>query len=477
MRLTREPRDRAMLALDASVGYTVAGRLDKAIGVLEDGISALDESDSELRWRLQAQLISFARLDIAHAAVAARHLAQLPRQLAGTTPGERLILAELAWTALITDEPVDQVAAIALRAFGGGRLIAEQPGGALYVLSGVWALALSEQHRPAMQAYDQLIATAQRTGSPIRFALISSRRSQLHYLRGEIPDAIADALLEAGDIDGARAALAASGFGETIPEGWQFFPLIQSRGRLRIADGHTQAGIDDMLTGQRVLARCGIANPAGAPCRSAAALALAHLGRRAEAQELLADELAAARRFGAPGTLGIALRAAGLVEGGTSGIDLLRQAVAQLERSPARLQHARALADLGAALRRNGRRREAQQTLRQALDLADRCGGKAVADQARSELVITGARPRRSRISGVQALTASERRVAQLAADGLTNRQIAQALFVSHPTVVTHLSHCYQKLNITSRGQLADALATPGDRPALAASRAAAQSS
>jgi DNA-binding CsgD family transcriptional regulator len=476
--------------------------LDKAIGVLEDGISALDESDSELRWRLQAQLISFARLDIAHAAVAARHLAQLPRQLAGTTPGERLILAELAWTALITDEPVDQVAAIALRAFGGGRLIAEQPGGTLYVLSGVWALALSEQHRPAMQAYDQLIATAQRTGSPIRFALISSRRSQLHYLRGEIPDAIADArgsidagreftpglvaglygrlidaLLEAGDIDGARAALAASGFGETIPEGWQFFPLIQSRGRLRIADGHTQAGIDDMLTGQRVLARCGIANPAGAPCRSAAALALAHLGRRAEAQELLADELAAARRFGAPGTLGIALRAAGLVEGGTSGIDLLRQAVAQLERSPARLQHARALADLGAALRRNGRRREAQQTLRQALDLADRCGGKAVADQARSELVITGARPRRSRISGVQALTASERRVAQLAADGLTNRQIAQALFVSHPTVVTHLSHCYQKLNITSRGQLADALATPGDRPALAASRAAAQSS
>jgi DNA-binding CsgD family transcriptional regulator len=82
-----------------------------------------------------------------------------------------------------------------------------------------------------------------------------------------------------------------------------------------------------------------------------------------------------------------------------------------------------------------------------------------VAEQARAELVITGARPRRERISGLQALTPSERRVAQLAAQGLTNRQIAQALFVSHPTVVTHLGHCYQKLGIGSRDELAVALA------------------
>jgi DNA-binding CsgD family transcriptional regulator len=136
----------------------------------------------------------------------------------------------------------------------------------------------------------------------------------------------------------------------------------------------------------------------------------------------------------------------------------LREAVSHLELSPARLEHARALAELGAALRRAGKRGEAQQTLRQALDLADRCGGQAVADHARAELVITGARPRRARIAGLEALTASERRVAQLAAQGMTNRQIAQALFVSQPTVVTHLSHCYQKLNIDSRQQLASAL-------------------
>jgi DNA-binding CsgD family transcriptional regulator len=109
-------------------------------------------------------------------------------------------------------------------------------------------------------------------------------------------------------------------------------------------------------------------------------------------------------------------------------------------------------------MRRAGRRREAQQVLRQALDLAYRCGAGVIADRARAELLITGAKPRRARISGVESLTASERRVAQLAAQGLTNRQIAQALFVSHATVVTHLSHVYQKLDLSSREQLAGAL-------------------
>jgi DNA-binding NarL/FixJ family response regulator len=143
-----------------------------------------------------------------------------------------------------------------------------------------------------------------------------------------------------------------------------------------------------------------------------------------------------------------------VIEDGARGVELLRDAVAQLERSPARLEHARALADLGSAIRRSGKRREAQQLLRQALDLASSCGGRVVAQRAREELKITGARPRRERISGVDSLTASERRVAQLAANGLTNREIAQALFVSLPTVVTHLGHCYQKLDISSRQEL-----------------------
>jgi DNA-binding CsgD family transcriptional regulator len=322
--------------------------------------------------------------------------------------------------------------------------------------------------------------------------MTASLRSQLHYYRGEFPDAIADAhaaldasahfgldlaapsatgvlvktLLETGDIAGAGRAFANCGLGEEIPEIYWFVWLIEARGRLRLAQGEAEAGIHDMLAGHELLVRFGITNPAGRHYRSTAAVALAGLGREEEARRLVSDELAVARRFGAHSTVGISLRASGLIEGGSRGLERLREAVAELERSPARLEHARALADFGAALRRAGKRREAQQTLRQALDLADRCGARPITDQARAELLITGARPRRARISGIEALTASERRVAQLAAQGLTNRQIAQNLFVSQPTVVTHLSHVYQKLDINSRHRLAAALAEPLDTTA-----------
>ena len=484
MALTSEPRERAGLALELSVGYLVAGRSAEAVGMLERAIYQTRGHDRELRWRLEAELINAARTDSLHVEVARRHLERIPRDLAGETSGERLVLAELAWAALLAGEPVDAVMDLARRAFGDGQLIAEQPRGSLSVLNAIRTLALGDQHLLALDAYDELIARTRREGSPILFALISSRRSQLHYLGGAISDAVADAqasidagshfgqsllvgalyarlidaLLEAGDVEGAAQALADSGFGERIPDTWAFFPLTLSRGRLRLAQGQTQAGIDDMVAGYKLFASLGISNPAGAHWRSTAAIALAGMGRRGEAQELLAAELETSRKFGAHSTIGISLRAAGLLETGSVGVQLLREAVDHLERSPARLEHARALADLGAALRRAGKRREAQQTLRPALDLADRCGGKTVAEQARAELLVSGARPRRARIAGVEALTASERRVAKLAAQGLTNRQIAQALFVSQPTVVTHLSHCYQKLDISSREELATTL-------------------
>ena len=362
--LLREPQQRAELAFDASVGYVIAGRLPEAITTLERGLADTTEADHELRWRLEAQLINLARVQTDGAALAARHVERIPRELPGNTPGERLILAELAWTALLDGEPVDRVTELATRAFDGGKLVAEQPGWSMSVLNGVWALALAERHELAMQGYDALIERAQQTGSPLLFALISSRRSQLHLLRGAIQNAITDAQasidtgrqfgasllvgglyarlmnaqLEAGDIDGARNALARSGFEDTIPDLWQFLPLRLSRGRLRLAQGDAQAALDDMLVAQQTLARHRVTNPAVAHCGSTAALALARLGRGTEALESAAGELTAARRFGAPGTLGIALSTAGLIHRGSRGTEYLRQAVAVLERSPARLR-------------------------------------------------------------------------------------------------------------------------------------------
>jgi DNA-binding NarL/FixJ family response regulator len=125
-----------------------------------------------------------------------------------------------------------------------------------------------------------------------------------------------------------------------------------------------------------------------------------------------------------------------------------------LEGSQAELERARALTDLGAALRRAGNRSEAQDTLRLALDLAHRCGALSTAERARAELTAAGARPRRAALTGFDALTASERRVAELACEGLTNREIAQALFVTVKTVEWHLGNTYGKLGIASRREL-----------------------
>jgi DNA-binding CsgD family transcriptional regulator len=185
------------------------------------------------------------------------------------------------------------------------------------------------------------------------------------------------------------------------------------------------------------------------------------LGAQAEARSLAAEEVTLAQAFKGPRTLGVALRAAGLADGGRRGIELLRQAVLVLEGSGARLEHARAMTDLGAALRRAGQRADSREVLQVALDLAHRCGAIALTERTRTELIAAGGRPRRLVLSGLDSLTPSERRVAQFAVGGMSNRAIAQNLFITTRTVEGHLTHAYEKLQIASREQLPAALMLP----------------
>ncbi len=151
------------------------------------------------------------------------------------------------------------------------------------------------------------------------------------------------------------------------------------------------------------------------------------------------------------------------VDDGSQAVGLMRDAVRALSMSASRLELARALTDYGAVLRRAGARTDARGPLEQGLDLAHGCGARAIAARARAELVATGAKPRRDAITGRDALTAAELRVARLAAQGMTNRQIGQALFITSRTASVHLSRAYRKLGIRSRAEIADALA---DHPA-----------
>jgi DNA-binding CsgD family transcriptional regulator len=244
--------------------------------------------------------------------------------------------------------------------------------------------------------------------------------------------------------------------------------LLMARGRLRAAQGHRGEALSDLMECGRRCERLRLLTLGGGSWRSEAALLHAALGDGAQARRLADEQLELARAFGRPRTLGASLRAGGLVLGGDAGRARLQEAVQTLEGAQAPLELARALTDHGAALRRAGQRVKARASLERGLDIAHHCGARRIAAQARDELITAGAKPRRDAITGRDALTPGELRVARLAIDGLTNREIAQALFVTAKTVDTHLSHAYAKLDISSRRDLAAAIeagATAGARP------------
>ena len=199
-------------------------------------------------------------------------------------------------------------------------------------------------------------------------------------------------------------------------------------------------------------------NPAVLSWRADAGLAIAVIGDWAEAERQIEAELAVANEFGEPGAIGRTLRALGSIREPGPALETFEAAVVALRESQAALERAGGLVDFGAALRRSGARRDAREPLREGLELAERCGAQALAARARREVNAAGARPRRAALSGQAALTTREHQVAILAAEGLSNREIAEQLVVTVKTVEWHLKNSFQKLGITSRTQLRDKL-------------------
>ena len=353
----------------------------------------------------------------------------------------------------------------------------------------VLVLSLADAGREAWAGVQEWQELARRRARPVAAAMAASIAAHLAARDGDIRQSLAfgeqalaaddtwvailataflvPALIDAGQPDKAGAMLAERGLlaGE-LPPVFPFNVVKYARGRLHAARGDHGTAVADLVALGAEASRWGIVNPAAIGWRSAAALSQSALGDRDTARRLATEEIELARRWGAAREIGVALRAAGLVAGGDEGIGLLGQAVSVLRGSPARLELARALGDLGAAQRRAGSRSAARDLLRESLDLGYALGGQAVAARAREELVTAGGRPRRDASRGRDALTPSELRIAELAVAGRTNRQIAQALFVTQRTVENHLTSAYLKLGISARAELAGALAgRPG--PAL----------
>jgi DNA-binding CsgD family transcriptional regulator len=259
-----------------------------------------------------------------------------------------------------------------------------------------------------------------------------------------------------GDLDEARVTLAHTGG----PEEQLPSPIILSaRGRLRLAEGRMLEALQDMRLVGRLVEQWQSANSALAPWRTEAALALYALGEEAEARELIAAEVAVARRWGDPWLLGQALRAQALVgPAGGERLAALDEAVALLRSSEARLELALTLLEQGVAQADADRTNAAREALREALELATECASPVLAERARNALIAAGGRPRRAAATGPLALTPTERRVARIAAAGAPNREIAQTLFVTEKTIESHLASAYRKLGIRARAQLAGVL-------------------
>ncbi|NGY64056.1 AAA family ATPase [Lentzea sp. NEAU-D13] len=268
---------------------------------------------------------------------------------------------------------------------------------------------------------------------------------------------LADILLEEGHTDEAASVIAEASTDEARRT-WTYASLLTTQGRMLTVRGADHEALESFLAAGRHCEGWPYRNPAPLAWRSGAALACAALGDGERARELALEEVALARQWGAPRALGMALRAAGRVTAGTAGRTLLEEAVRVLRSSPARLELARALVDLGVVVRRQSDSSCARAYLREAVDLAQKCGSSAMAARAYSELVATGAGPRRMRQTGPTALTPTEHQVAALAARGRSNEEIAATLLMPADSVEGVLSGTYRKLGVSGRLQLADAL-------------------
>jgi DNA-binding CsgD family transcriptional regulator len=265
-------------------------------------------------------------------------------------------------------------------------------------------------------------------------------------------------MIARGDLEAARSGLTARELDTTpISDGARYW--LEAHVELLLAEGRYEEAIAAADEIGRRFPHWSF--PPASRWRPHKALALHHLGRSDEARALASEELELARACGAPTGLGRALRVLGVVEG-EDGVAHLQEALEVLDGTPSRLEHARALAALGAALRRGGGAAEARERLTHALELAEVCGAGSVSAFARAELVASGVEPSVEAPSGIRALTDTQRRVAALAVEGHSERDIAQAMFVTPNAVEFQLDDVYRKLGVSSRDELALALSKPG---------------
>jgi DNA-binding CsgD family transcriptional regulator len=258
---------------------------------------------------------------------------------------------------------------------------------------------------------------------------IGRYESAVSYLRVQVPDALFQTLV------GLR--------------------YLQARGRYFHAVGRFSAALAEFQLCGDLMAQWRLELPAFVSWRSDAAQTFLSLGHARQARDLVLEQLSLLGPNHAL-TRGISLRVQAAASGLSNRPVLLRQATEALEGCGDRLELAYALADLGQAYRALGQWRQARTALRRARHLAARCGAEALSRSLSAQVADpapgrTRQKPAAGRITD---LSEAERRVAALAAQGHTNRQIADRLYVTVSTVEQHLTKVYRKLRVNCRTDL-----------------------
>jgi DNA-binding CsgD family transcriptional regulator len=477
-----DPQMRFAAARGLMWALKYTNQVEESIAMGTTALAGLPDGDTELKLRFEGELAAAAVFSPTTAKAGLEGLARYEGRLRGETVGERLVLACLAFGSAQRGESAAATAEMARLALADGRLRTEHRMGSAPFFLAVWALIYADRLDEAERYFDLAVQQARELGSAANFGAALGSRCQVLVRQGRLAEAESEALsalatlqphalasgmllsavlhtmCERASPEAAGAFLSEHGLDGDLMGVGMGSMLLFARGHLLLANGEPARALRDFEQLRIRDRRSGLDGP-GVPSRASMALAYAQLGDGDRAGALAREELERARVWATPSALSFALRTAGTITGGELGIELLRESCAAVEDpSASSYERARSLLEYGAALRRAARRVDAREPLREALDLADRIGARRTAARAREELLASGARPRRAARSGTDALTPSERRVCRLAADGLSNREIAQALFVTLRTVEGHLTQSYMKLDITSREALAPAL-------------------
>lgn len=405
------------------------------------------------------------------------------------SPAERVILAIAALRAVMSTPPVTEGADMAAAAVEDGLLLQQETFASASVNLAVLAMAFSDRLDQAARLVGQVIAAAHRRQHAPMSAEAAFIQSMVDYSRGDLTDAwinaqaavdgvaggwyglapmaqgtLVQCLVERDDVDTAEVVLREA---ECTPfatdsEGLQSW-IHMARGRVQSSRGDLYGALQSYLSAGRTLCMFDARNPGILRWRSNAGLAAKSLGDEAMAAELIDEELRLAVEFDLPRVVGHALRAKTCLMDRASRIDTLEGVLDIHERHGTELDRAETLLELGRTLRRLGNRVESRAPLKQAMELAQRRGALVTARNAHDELLASGARPRRMYVHGMHGLTPTELRITEMVVRGLTNREVAEAMFLAKSTVAWHLRNIFQKLGVDSRADLPAAVAATPD--------------